>query len=396
MDPSQPPEGEWFCYICKARRDPQPKRGRGLFADLLTNLDKKNPIAFNLPYEVREYFEGVKTGEEGEYEEATTSKSRSRIGHDEVPDYFKLKDSKGNCVLCFRCGKSAMGRREIIACDFCNLQWHIDCLDPPLANPPPRGSNGKPRHDWMCPNHIDDELQAFDTSVRISRRSQAGIGGSRKVRRPKNARIIDTALRRGFVNNGNIEIQNEPFDVDKFIEREEFGVVYRVPERGVKLDFIDRVRRSHVEAQHALAQVGAQNAGNYAPAASPIVASAEAHQEAFHKRPFADRQVALNLAQMAHSNEELSVSTDQIENLVSALIAEAPTAVVDMFSTHGENTTSCDDDITTTNPTILPTPQKPQESDLSEKGISAAEKQQLLVIQELIRRRLGPAVKAES
>ena len=76
MDPSQPPEGEWFCYICKARRDPQPKRGRGLFADLLTNLDKKNPIAFNLPYEVREYFEGVKTGEEGEYEEATTSKSR--------------------------------------------------------------------------------------------------------------------------------------------------------------------------------------------------------------------------------------------------------------------------------------------------------------------------------
>ena len=341
-------------------------------------------------------------------------------------------------MLCFRCGKSAMGRREIIACDFCNLQWHIDCLDPPLANPPPRGSNGKPRHDWMCPNHIDDELQAFDTSVRISRRSQAGIGGSRKVRRPKNARIIDTALRRGFVNNGNIEIQNEPFDVDKFIEREEFGVVYRVPERGVKLDFIDRVRRykctqtfdlrtvtnsshrSHVEAQHALAQVGAQNAGNYAPAASPIVASAEAHQEAFHKRPFADRQVALNLAQMAHSNEELSVSTDQIENLVSALIvsslpphrrfpfcsadwltqrrtqAEAPTAVVDMFSTHGENTTSCDDDITTTNPTILPTPQKPQESDLSEKGISAAEKQQLLVIQELIRRRLGPAVKAES
>ena len=76
MDPNRPPEGEWYCYICESRRDPQPKPPRGLFAALLAVLEKKNPIAFNLPYDIRDYFEGVKTGEEGEYEEATTLKSK--------------------------------------------------------------------------------------------------------------------------------------------------------------------------------------------------------------------------------------------------------------------------------------------------------------------------------
>lgn len=69
MDPNQPPDGEWFCYMCEARKDPQIRPARGLFAELAHRLAKQNPIAFSLPNSIREYFEGVKTGEEGEYEE---------------------------------------------------------------------------------------------------------------------------------------------------------------------------------------------------------------------------------------------------------------------------------------------------------------------------------------
>lgn len=77
MDPNRPPEGEWFCYICQSRKNPQPKWAKtGVFEPLFTTLNKKNPVAYNLPVEVREYFEGVKTGEEGEYEETMTQKPK--------------------------------------------------------------------------------------------------------------------------------------------------------------------------------------------------------------------------------------------------------------------------------------------------------------------------------
>jgi hypothetical protein len=66
----------WYCCICIARRDPPHRQPRGIFASLLDNLEKKNPMSFNLPKDLREYFEGVKTGDEGEYEEAVTQKSR--------------------------------------------------------------------------------------------------------------------------------------------------------------------------------------------------------------------------------------------------------------------------------------------------------------------------------
>ncbi len=97
----------------------------------------------------------------------------------------------------------------------------------------------------MCPNHVDHELAALDTSAIPSSRLRLlkSGGQSHKVRRPKNAKIVDTALRRGFVNNGLIEIENEPSDDEDFHEREQLGIVYRLPERGIKLDFIDRVKR---------------------------------------------------------------------------------------------------------------------------------------------------------
>ena len=103
-------------------------------------------------------------------------------------------------------------------------------------------SASKIKYTWMCPNHVDQELQALEPSTMTS--SKVLNGRSHKIRRPKHPRTVDIALRRGFKNNGNIEIENDPTDEEEFgLEREELGVTYRLPERGIKLDFIDKVRR---------------------------------------------------------------------------------------------------------------------------------------------------------
>lgn len=47
-------------------------------------------------------------------------------------------------------------------------------------------------------------------------------------------------MRRGFRNNGLIEILNESeSESEKIVS----GVIYRLPENGIKLDFISRVKR---------------------------------------------------------------------------------------------------------------------------------------------------------
>ncbi len=39
-----------------------------------------------------------------------------------------------------------------VACDYCPNIFHLDCLDPPLAE--------IPRDRWMCPNHVENYLDA--------------------------------------------------------------------------------------------------------------------------------------------------------------------------------------------------------------------------------------------
>jgi hypothetical protein len=40
----------------------------------------------------------------------------------------------------------------MIACDYCSVFWHLDCLNPPMASPP------NPAKKWMCPNHIENTV----------------------------------------------------------------------------------------------------------------------------------------------------------------------------------------------------------------------------------------------
>ncbi|KAF2964735.1 hypothetical protein GQX73_g8840 [Xylaria multiplex] len=74
MDEGRIPD-EWFCNECQIRYNPpHVNEHRSVFSSLVANLQRKNPRAFRLPEPIREYFEGVKTGAEGEYEEAVPPK----------------------------------------------------------------------------------------------------------------------------------------------------------------------------------------------------------------------------------------------------------------------------------------------------------------------------------
>lgn len=172
-----------------------------------------------------------------------TNCDRNRSGYDELPDYHKIKDAKGNTILCYSCGKTSNNNRAIIQCDYCSENWHLDCLDPPLANPPARGYDGKKLHDWMCPLHADHELRRVDARLLDPRR----LGRTVHVRKPRNAKVVDTALSRGFRNNGIIEIQDDDSDdsESEFYDEEtpDEATVFRMPASGIKLDFIDKVKK---------------------------------------------------------------------------------------------------------------------------------------------------------
>ncbi|KAI9864136.1 MAG: hypothetical protein M1813_003453 [Trichoglossum hirsutum] len=376
----------WYCCICIARRDPPHKQPRGIFASLLDNLEKKNPMSFNLPKDLREYFEGVKTGDEGEYEEAVTQKSRTRGGYEEEPDLLKLKDTKGKVVLCFRCGKSAINGQKIIPCDFCNLHWHLDCLDPPLANPPPRAPNGKPKHNWMCPNHVDHELLAVDPSVKAYGRLQSCNGGLRthKVRRPKNARIIDTHLRRGFANNGLIEIENDPSDDEEhqFFQQNHFGIVYRLPEKGIKLDFIAKVRSVRESETRTQTQTHSSASSQALESVQQDVDAVDAQMKReFGKRSAVEQTAAINLVHFAQMNTDLDINLDKFGVLIDTLIAEAPPEAKAIFGESGHKSSM-----------IPPSPpSSDSRPDQPESVLSVEERNTLLMIQELIRRRLESA-----
>lgn len=208
----------------------------------------------------------------------------------------------------------------------------------------------------MCPNHVDPELQHLQGPSTPSGTAQPVTGRSYKIRRPKHPLFRDVAMRRGFKNNGLIEILNESeSDSEKVIS----GVIYRLPENGIKLDFISRVkryvisiflpfrilttRRANAEldqdprvqalktknlrsAARAQAQAKAKGMAEVGSQAEAAEAQAQTVpkqlllQDTFENHPFVVCQAALNLTQFAQVNSDLNISSDQIENLIAVLI----------------------------------------------------------------------------
>lgn len=96
----------------------------------------------------------------------------------------------------------------------------------------------------MCPLHVEHDLRQLDPVEQDGVKFN-GIGRTHRVRRPKQVKLVAPALRRGFQNNGMIEIESEASDTESVWEEEDGpdGTLYKLPVHGIKLDFIDKVKR---------------------------------------------------------------------------------------------------------------------------------------------------------
>ncbi|KAG0075603.1 hypothetical protein BGZ93_010988 [Podila epicladia] len=164
----------------------------------------------------------VVTNSDGEYADSVDYKpspKRTPAGHaaaaaQAMEEPYQLQDSQGNVRLCYHCHKSAFGGRMMISCEHCPLHWHLDCLSPPMASPPP--STRK----WMCPNHADHILPR---------------------RRKRKDAVSVTLSDPSSPNDGDIEVIPDE-DRDDFWDQDLSGVAFRVPERSIKLGFLNKMR----------------------------------------------------------------------------------------------------------------------------------------------------------
>lgn len=348
LDPDIDVDGEWYCPQCQSRRNKTTEHHRGILGKVISRISNIIPKAFALPFEVRDYFENVRTGDSGEYEEVGQSRTQTgprmnRAGFFEEPNYKELRDSKGKLLTCYACNETANGR-DLVPCDFCEHRWHLDCLDPPLAVPPRRRIGDKLNSTWRCPLHVEQDLAS------IGRQAEAApgdLGHRPRPRKPKNAKAIDISMSRGFKNNGIIEVDLLPDDVPSIKEIEMNGGVFRLPEAGIRLDFIDRVKRSWYEdaalgrpqrhkdrlyrpnrsiASHEADAVTykMQEPDFFTGAAAVAIAAQAKANAVLRYKTFAEQQAALNLTDLARARTSVQYSGDVLTDLTNQLIRDAP------------------------------------------------------------------------
>ncbi|RMZ83230.1 hypothetical protein DV738_g1221, partial [Chaetothyriales sp. CBS 135597] len=355
LDATKEVDGEWFCPVCVSKRSGQQAEVAGLMGKVIQRLDGLIPKAFSLPYHIREYFEGIRTGEAGEYEEYGQPANQqipkmNRAGFIEEPNYRELRDSKGKLITCYLCGLTSNGR-DIIPCSYCPARWHLDCCNPPLAIPPRRRAGDKAGVTWRCPLHIEHDLARIGSQDDAA--AAGDLGRQPRPRRPKDARPVDVDLTRGFRNNGVIDVELEPeVELPSIKDVDMQGQVFRLKEKGIRLDFIDRVKRSWYEDQVYPELIGRPKKLKqklYQPSnpvtrheptsivvkhkdpdfytgsqALAVVETARANA-ALRYKTFAEQQTILGLVEM--SKKKLDCSGDPLADLTNQLIIDAPPEV---------------------------------------------------------------------
>ncbi|KAI8275429.1 hypothetical protein K4K56_001388 [Colletotrichum sp. SAR 10_98] len=289
---------EWFCNVCFSTRYPtRVPEHKGPFGGLLNGLEKTNPRAFKLPRPVQLYFEGVKIGPEGEYEDVVVPTKPKKKGYEEAPDFFKVRDADGSAVLCHNCQHPAADNRAIIPCSLCGLYWHLDCLDPPLAIPPVVRT-------WRCPVHADDLLATLPEQ----------LAPAHRFRKIKGAPTITPAFSRGMRNNGFIEIEEEESsDETGWSDVKTFGRVYKLPAKGVVLDFISQLRK---------------DGAGYIAGSQPL-AGAQPHQTSppLDSRTLAEQQAVFNMVELASTRQN-----NKLDDLTQALLMSADADVLSIMA----------------------------------------------------------------
>ncbi|CAI7632876.1 unnamed protein product [Penicillium glandicola] len=238
LDPKNPPQGEWHCPKCSIRNS---------FSTLIAHSKHYKKTEFQLPQDIKEHFHGVDEGivfdgdyarnlkHQRYYKSAPHLPRLTKAPKQDGPTIYanpmllREYDNKGDCIRCSKCGFTSQGTRPIITCDYCPCRFHLDCLDPPRANPP------NPKVGWMCPNHVTPDDM-------IATKEFNGNERTRRVRRTKNIAYIDC----------DIMLPDDPnqslFDEDWREKRARFlgG--------DVVLNFISAVKNDHLEREKEYAK----------------------------------------------------------------------------------------------------------------------------------------------
>ena len=175
---------------------------------------------------------------------------------------MRTTDPDHKAILCSQCGKSSGGKRQMLKCDFCSTYWHLDCCDPPLANPPHISLDAAQRDAWKCPRHIDHDLRSgylLQNDLNETTNNDVAmvdaslvVRVARKIRKPKNPEVIEHKFSRGMRNNGLIDIINDPADdtdgEGNYVftnedTRDLNSKIFRIPEKDIVLDFISKVKQ---------------------------------------------------------------------------------------------------------------------------------------------------------
>ncbi len=152
-------------------------------------------------------------------------------------EFHRLRDplNDDKAVLCHACSKPCSEVRPIVPCPDCGLYWHLDCVDPPMANVP------VVLRDWRCPAHVDDLMKEIPGS----------LGPAHKHRKIKGAAVVQPAFSRGNVNNGFIDLIPD-YDNDDSLDMrpvrdysgwrdvENYGRIIQLSSRGIQKDFMSR------------------------------------------------------------------------------------------------------------------------------------------------------------
>ncbi|RLU21734.1 hypothetical protein DMN91_006110 [Ooceraea biroi] len=170
VDPTDIPNGEWLCYACRcaSKRELLDNKGnekkkKSALEILALAASLINPREFELPKELQLpiMFPGSNkvdyvSGRRGKQ----LSSSYNNFGKSHCLDSNLLVPLPAR--LCYECGRSCR-KAPLIACDYCPLYFHQDCLDPPLT--------AFPIGRWMCPNHPNHFIdQNLLTSCRVTER----------------------------------------------------------------------------------------------------------------------------------------------------------------------------------------------------------------------------------
>lgn len=245
LDEDNLPEGDWYCNQCRFRHKradtASPVRNgksnsltTGIFGKLFDNLELMNPHKFELPRHVRERYQGVSTGKYGEYQdEDTKTTNEVKRGVLQQLDPVKLYNKDGEPYLCYKCGESGLHGKELAQCEYCDLVWHLDCINPPLPSVKMLGTK------WKCPSHVDDLYPE-------------------KQRRVKKSTVVDVSVTRGFKST-DIDVANDlpnyiacsqdsADGVKATIPKELLKnysslVVYRLPESSIIYEFADKIKQ---------------------------------------------------------------------------------------------------------------------------------------------------------